>query len=609
MIDRSERVPERWRAWRAAWLVVFAVTLAGCAGQSRDVSTVPGSSRPEAPGTASSTDTARLAEKADQAAAERERTDADPSGAAEELDRGRKALEPLEANPADETPAENHVQAEEVDPVSEEPLEPSPLDELGENTPQTSQSDLARERELVRSAAAAGPTFDIPMVVNDQVLAYVDNFTGPRRDWMLASLARSGRYLDMIQSTFEHEGIPRDLAYMAHVESAFKVTAYSRAKAKGIFQFISGTGRRYGLRIDSWVDERSDPEKATRAAAAYLRDLYGMFGDWYLALAAYNTGEGNVQRLMARTGKNDFWELASGRRALHRETRGYVPAILAATLIAKDAASYGLEYQPETPLRYDIVTVPGGAPIQAIAKIAGADYETLKLLNADLRRQRTPPGSEWLLRVPEGTGPATLAALEGASPRDLSVAASHSVARGETLSSIAKRYGVTTSALRQANGLGRKAGISVGQTLAVPYADGGSADPDVARASHRIPAGQTIVYRVQRGDTLAGIARRHRTTPAAIAKASGISVSSTLQVGQKLRIAGPSSAVASKAVSGSNTPNRAAVDKIVHTVRPGESLTRIASKYRVTVDEICELNHISRGDTLYPGRRLTIREN
>lgn len=217
----------------------------------------------------------------------------------------------------------------------------SPLDELPETTPEVSDSTLERDSKLV---AEAFPTFDIPMVENKRVVAYVEYFSTRHKEFFSASLVRSGRYVEAFQSAFDQAGIPKDLVYMAHVESAFKTNAYSRARAKGIFQFIAATGRRYGLRIDSWVDERSDPNKSAHAAAAYLKDLYGMFGDWYLALAAYNAGEGKIQRSLAKTKKDDFWSLAS-TKFLRPETRNYVPAILAATLIAKQPEKFGFDVQ------------------------------------------------------------------------------------------------------------------------------------------------------------------------------------------------------------------------------------------------------------------------
>ncbi len=615
MRDRAERGRERLRGAALAGLLGASVLVAGCASTASRVKTTPSeaASTPSASGTAQdpAAGAVELAARAREAAEAQACTAADPSKrASEEYESGRRAVEAA-ADAAALAPATS--EAAEPEAGAEEPLEPSPLDELPESSPVSSPSELDRERSLLPSPGE----FDIPIVVNDQVLSWVSFFTGPHREKFQASLERSGMYLDMIRKTFEEAGIPKDLAYMAHVESAFKVTAYSRAQAKGLFQFISDTGRRYGLRVDRWVDERSDPEKATRAAAAYLRDLYQMFGDWYLALAAYNTGEGNVQRSMNRTGKKDYWDLV-GKRALHRETRGYVPAILAATIVAKEPSRYGFEYAPLTPPASDVVDVPGGVHLKAIASVSGTDYETLKALNLELRRQRTPPGGGWKLRVPPGTGGAVAEALRNVSPRQLDVAASHTVRKGETLASVASHYGVSVAALRSANGISKKSRLGVGQTLVVPY-DDGAAGGDREERRRRTADGPAMTYRVRKGDTLDAIARDFRSSASAIANANGIGVGSTLKVGQSLKIptARPvtSTAVASAktahAAKSAKAPasSKAGPEKVVHTVRAGESLTRIATKYRVTVDEICALNHIQPDSTLYPGTRLTIRSN
>jgi membrane-bound lytic murein transglycosylase D len=490
------------------------------------------------------------------------------------------------------------------EPEPEENVEPSPLDEIADVVP-GAEGSLEEERQLVESAE---PTFDYPIEINDKVLAYIDYFTTRHREKFQQSLIRSGRYLGMIQSIFEEEGIPRDLAYMAHVESAFKVNAYSRAKAKGIFQFISGTGRRYGMRIDTWVDERSDPERSARAAAAYLRDLYGMFGDWYLALAAYNTGEGRIQRSINRMGPVSFWDLARTRN-LYRETKNYVPAILAATVIAKQPERYGFEAPHDEPLHWETVEVPGAIHFDSLARVSGVDAEDLRLLNPHLRRQRTPPSDSFPLRVPVGAGERILATVASIPDSERVVDAYHKVRRGENLSVIARRYGVSVRDIQAANSMGRRTVLRAGQTLVIPGAARGvatrnSGGQESAAAVASVPREGTV-YRVRRGDTLSRIAGRYGTTPATIASANGIRVHSTLRVGQRLRIPGPGAdAAAAASRSSSDGP-----EVLVHTVRRGENLWRIAGRYRVTVDQICTLNDIKPDVTLYPGTRLTIRAN
>jgi membrane-bound lytic murein transglycosylase D len=386
---------------------------------------------------------------------------------------------------------------------------------------------------------------------------------------------------------------------MAHVESAFKTNAYSRAKAKGIFQFIAGTGRRYGLRIDSWVDERSDPQKSAHAAAAYLKDLYGMFGDWYLALAAYNAGEGKIQRSLAQTRKSDFWSLAS-TRSLRAETRNYVPAILAATLIAKQPQKFGFDVEPESPFAFDVVTIEGQTDLRILARLADIDPETMRELNPHLRRGVTPPGGSIDVHVPVGFGPAVGQAYAALPAADRLVLARHEVAKGESLSAIAHRYGVTSVAISHANRLGKNPTMRAGQELIIPAVVARAPDVDGTRLS-----GGT--YRVRKGDTLSSIARRYRTTPTAIAASSGIGVRSPLRVGQRLAIPGRGTHTRAAVATASAHRAAPAARPVVHTVRRGETLYRIADHYQVTVDQICALNRIAANGVLYPGTRLKIR--
>ncbi len=550
-------------------------------------------------------DEAVLAARAHQAAGERASFDGDEALAREEFEAALAAIEgagedarlsDLAVEIRDQLALLDAEGAAGADSAETEPgeIEPSPLDDLDITSPEIGPAAIEEERNLVELAT---PSFDIPMVFNDRVLSWVDFYSNRHRAKFLPGLARSGRFLPMIQRIFAEEGLPRDLAYMAHVESAYKTNAYSRAKAKGIFQFIQGTGRRYGLRIDYWVDERSDPEKATRAAAAYLRDLYAMFDDWYLALAAYNTGEGKIQRLINRTGQKDFWHFAK-KGMLHRETANYVPAILAATLISKDPERFGFFPDYERPIEYETVRIDGPVHLKVLARCAGTDLETMKLLNPALRRQQVPVGS-LEVRVPPGTGAATVAALDAVPKSERGASGRHVVRKGETLGKIAQRYGVRVSDLQAANGMGKRTLLRVGQELTIPGAGfsaagaSGSEEPSRPRS--------TATYKVRSGDTLAKIARRYGTTPAAIASASGIRVHSVLRVGQRLKIPGPRGETAEAGSEGVHEPG-----PVVHTVRRGETLYRIAGRYRVTVDQICALNNISPSTTLYPGTRLTI---
>lgn len=490
--------------------------------------------------------------------------------------------------------AEDAVPAEEQDTPEEEAEKvPSPIDDLAVTPPEPAPEQLEKELKLVEEEA---PAFDIPMIVNEKVVTWLDYYTGRHRERFEAGLVRSGRYLSMIHRVFEQAGLPKDLAYMAHVESAYKYRAYSRAGAKGIFQFIAATGRRYGLKRDAWVDERSDPEKATRAAAAYLQDLYAEFGDWYLALAAYNAGEGKIRRGLRSTGAGDFWELAR-TRAIRTETKNYVPAILAATLISKDPAKYGFKFDPDAPLAYDTIEVRGAVDLRVLARCAGTDLETLKELNPALRRSQTPPGRTTGIRVPSGTSAETLTALAKVPQSERVLSHRHIVRKGETLSTIARRYGTSVASIQQANRLGRKTLLRAGRELVIPTW-AGRGYPAAALEADGVPdepRSQTS-YRVKKGDTLSSIARRFHTTSQAIAAASGIRVGHVLHVGTRLKIPGSASA------GGANGSA-----PMTHTVRRGESLWGIAARYKTSIEHLCALNSISRDETLVPGTRLTIR--
>jgi peptidoglycan lytic transglycosylase D len=299
------------------------------------------------------------------------------------------------------------------------------------------------------------PSYAIP--INQQVQFFLDRFTRERREVVDKWFGRAGRYMEMIRDTLRDHGLPEDLAFVAMIESGFNPVAVSRAGAKGLWQFMAGTARRYGLRVDQWVDERLDPEKSTSAAAAYLRDLYAQFGSWSLAQAAYNAGEMKVLRAIRSVGSKDFWAL-SRTGFLQQETKEFVPQIHAATVIGQDPSRYGFGVSEHEPTEVDFVSVPAGTPLTSIAGASGVSLETLRRLNPVLVKGVTPPGGLYRLRVPAGTGPAVHAALVERKPspraaRPAGGADIHVVRSGDTVTVIAKRYGVSISDLRRWNNL------------------------------------------------------------------------------------------------------------------------------------------------------------
>jgi membrane-bound lytic murein transglycosylase D len=376
-------------------------------------------------------------------------------------------------------------------------------------------SDAPASAETMANAVAAveSETLDQPVELNDAVLSCVDLYQGRLRDWFEEALSRGQPYLPAIRRVFAEEGIPQDLAYVALVESAFKANAYSRAKAKGVFQFVSATGRRYGLEVDWWVDERSNPEKATRAAAQYLKDLYGLFGDWNLALAAYNAGEGKVLRGMARYHTSDYWQLRK-TRALRPETKNYVPLIHAAIVLGKAPERYGFVITPETLPQFEHVAVNGAYDLRVVAECAGAPVETIRQLNPELRRLATPAERSYELRVPQGQGAALTECLASLPPEKRVSYRKHVVRRGQTLSAIAKANGVSPQAIAEANFLAPGKRLRPGTELVIPVPAAKARVVPVRREAGRtVPPGHDrLSYRIEPGDTLAAIAAQHGTT-------------------------------------------------------------------------------------------------
>lgn len=375
---------------------------------------------------------------------------------------------------------------------NEAPAVPAAIDEVAAVTFPADPRLKERAEEAARNVS-----HDLPLTVNDEVLSFLNFFQTPRgRAIVETGLSRSGRYREMISRVLREEGLPQDLIYLAQAESAFQPLALSRAGARGIWQFVAYRGQQYGLHHTWWIDERQDPEKATRAAAQHLRDLYGLFGDWYLAMAAYNCGPGNVQKGIERTGYADFWELYK-RNVLPRETKNYVPIIIALTLIAKDAAHYNIQADPEAPVPTDIVRPGRPIDLRLVAETIDVDVETLRSLNPSLLRMATPDDPSFELRLPQGTGEKFTAEIAAIPPDKWISWRRHRVEPGETLASIAKKYRVTPAAVAGANNLERNASLDVGTKLIIP------ATQPASETRRRL-----VSYRVRRGDTLAGIADR-----------------------------------------------------------------------------------------------------
>jgi membrane-bound lytic murein transglycosylase D len=437
--------------------------------------------------------------------------------------------------------------------------------------------------------------YDIPIVVNESVLKSLNFWLMHARKHFVDGLIRSGRYQPMIEGIFREESVPLDLMYLAQVESLFETKAVSRALAKGIWQFSRGTAIRYGLKVNKYVDERADPEKSTRAAARYLNDLYVMFNDWSLALAAYNWGEGSVQRLVDRSGVTDFWRLASLKRRMPQETKNHVPMVMASIILARNPEKYGLPLELEPPVSYDRVTISKRVNLKAVAKVLDVSVDVLKKLNPALRTSYTPPGDpNFELNVPAGMGAdfaEKLAALSLADLRaDPEFNGRYKVKAGETLTSIAARYGVSVEELQTANGLSSPKSLRAESLLRVPTA--GPATRSTAQS-----ADFNSRHQVKVGETLTAIAQQYGVSVAALQKANNIQSGELLRAGSWLKVPSTSSAAGS-------SPRTSEARR--HQVKSGETLSSIAARYGVSVAALQKANGIQSPRSLKVGIWLEI---
>jgi len=382
---------------------------------------------------------------------------------------------------------------------------PSPIDQILNLTFPVDPSIAARKLHKIELGAS-----QLPLVVNDAVMNYINYFTGPRGSRILLNgLRRSGRYRQMIYRILDEEGVPRELIHLAQAESAFQPRAVSRARAAGLWQFIRSRGSEYGLAAGKTADERMDPEKATRAAARHLRDLYRQTGDWHLAMAAYNCGPLCVERAVQRTGYADFWELRA-RNALPRETMNYVPAILAIAIIAQNPQIYGLPpVDFEDPLEYDTVRLTAETSLALIADAVDAPLADIRDLNPALLGKTAPAGAE--VRVPRGSGPAAIAAIELVPADKRTSWRLHRISEGDTLASIARDYNSTAALIGAANqGAGNDLRLEEGGLLVVPVA------PPAVRKATRHP----VAKGSQRAS--ASTAGNRGKAPVKVARAGGL---------------------------------------------------------------------------------------
>ncbi|MDX2034851.1 MAG: transglycosylase SLT domain-containing protein [Blastocatellia bacterium] len=419
---------------------------------------------------------------------------------------------------------------------------PSPLDDLTKLKLTEEETTGVTEAQVLTAISTA--KLDFNFKPNSLVQGFINYYTGRGRATMENGLRRSGRFMTMARKIFKEEGVPQDIAWLGQVESAWSPVARSWAAAVGLWQFIPGTGARFGLRQDYYVDERSSFEKATRASARYLKWLAQRYdGNWELAMAAYNTGEGRVDSAIARSGYADFWEIYS-RGLIPQETRNYVPNILATIIIAKNPEKYGFAVKPEPPLSYDFVKVNNLVDLRLVADATDTPFEYLQALNPELKRGVTPPGVEHLLRVPTGKGRMLQTALLRIPPEKRASWRMLTAQAGDTSETLSRRTGISAAAIDQVNGgvirPGQKAIIPVNgglRNVVFSTAKSGAAAPaSPVVASSTGGAAKMVTYRVKAGENLGDIAGRYNTSVRDIATLNRISASTKLRAGQVIKV-------------------------------------------------------------------------
>ncbi len=482
------------------------------------------------------------------------------------------------------------------DTLSDQKYVPAPIDSLSGLTFPVNPRVKERVQEQMHSVHS-----DLPLVSNDLVDGVITYFQGRGQGAMDKVLARSGLYRPMISRVLRKQGLPQDLIYLAGAESAFNPFALSRAGAKGIWQLMMGRAREYGLKRTRWVDEREDPLKSTEAAAAHLKDLYQEFGDWYLAMAAYNCGPGTVKRAIERTGYADFWKLRE-LHALPRETENYVPIILATALIAKSPKAYGFDVAPDPPILTDSVKVSEPTDLRLISELIGVPVDKLIQLNPSLLRWTTPlDDPDFVLHLPAGTAAQYRQDIAQIPPDHRIWWRVHTVEAGDTYASIAHKYHLSTAALRRANQQAADDPLQPGKQVVLPLPAGHT------WSLVRVRGRRFYRYRIRRGDTLGAIAQRFDTTPHDIRRWNDMR-GSRIIAGHTLRLYVVSDRAGGRrghsTARGSLTPVRGQSYSL-YRIQPGDTLDSIADRFDTTVYQIQRWNNMQ-GSRIVAGHTLRI---
>src|SRR6202050_4781246 len=512
-----------------------------------------------------------------------------------------------------------------TDSEPQQKSEPAPIDETNGLTPAPDAGIKAKAQAEIKNTRS-----DLPLMMTDQVAGYITYFSGRGRGGFERAFARSGRYHDMIVATLKQEGVPQDLIYLAQAESGFHPLAVSRAGARGIWQFMGSRARGYGLSHSMWVDDRQDPEKSTRAAARHLKDLYNQFGDWYLAMAAYNSGPGTVQAAVKRTGYADFWELYR-RNVLPKETRNYVPIILAVTIMAKNLSQYGFEdVNMDSPVPFDSVVIHYPVDLRLVADCVNSTPAQLQELNPSLLRLTTPKEGIFELHLPVGTRDDYQTAIS-AIPKDMRLWwRYHKVLPGDTLASVARSYRVTANSIAGENPLEGNE-LEADARLIIPVPPSKYPVSDTMTYSRRITR-----YKVHMGDTVETVAENLGVPAQMVRRWNGLRNGDSLRGRKMLAVHLPVTPGSEGASTVSKSPGHTSASKsktttvqtatakparargeeersseqasvLRHKVKSGETLYSIATSYNTTVAALKRYN----GDiaVLRPGMVLIVQQS
>jgi membrane-bound lytic murein transglycosylase D len=439
----------------------------------------------------------------------------------------------VQATPNQKSDAVEVAQAQQPKQVGfvQQGFEPSPLDPLSKLI--LTQSEQQVSETQLADLEQAKNSLDFNFSINPLIQQYINFYQGRGRSTMESGLRKSGRYMKIARETFRRVGVPEDITWLGQVESAWQTRAVSSAAASGLWQFVRGTGAQYNLRQTAWVDERNGIEKPTFASATYLRDLAKRYnGNWLLAMAAYNTGALNVDRAISRAGAADYWKIYP---YIAQETRNYVPNILAVILIAKNPAKYGFpNIKPDAPLSFEPITVPSGTSLRLIADAADTSVDYIQSLNPELKRDTTPRGENYTVRVPPGKAKQLAALLKRVPNDNRETARVISVAPGEEWQSIANRTGVSVATLQSMN-----SGVDLKNATKLFVPNNNIRLTSWRRSATTDSSASSLTkVKAKKGDTIARIAASRKLSADEVARLNGIAPNVELQAGQEIKLPG-----------------------------------------------------------------------